>query len=116
MHELGVTKSIVEAVLKHAEAQNASQIRAVDLVIGEMRNLDEEWVQRYFDRCAEGTIAEGAQIRITSVPMTFYCSACGATFQLPLGSDQRMRCAQCGSEDYDMITGGELLIKSIEIV
>lgn len=116
MHELGVTKSIVEVVLRHAEAQGATGVRAVNLVIGEMRNLDEEWVQRYFDRCAEGTIAQGAKVSITKVPIAFYCSACGATFQLPMGSDKHMCCTECGSEEYDMITGGELLIKSIEVV
>ena len=101
MHELGVTKSIVEVVVRHAERQSANQV---------------QWVQRYFDRCAEGTIAEGAHVSITKVPMAFYCSACGATFQLPMGSDQHMCCSECGSEDYDMITGGELLIQSIEVV
>ena len=65
MHELGVTKSIVEVVVRHAQEQSANQVRSVNLIIGEMRNLEEEWVQRYFDRCAEGTIAEGANVSIT---------------------------------------------------
>ena len=115
MHELGVTKSIVEAVLRHAEAQRAKRVISVHLVIGQMRNLELEWVQRYFDKCARETIAEGAVVQIQSIPMAFYCNRCGATFQLPMGQDERMCCTSCSSEDSDMITGGELLIKSIEI-
>ena len=64
MHELGVTRSIVDVVLRNAQAQQAKQVLSVSLVIGEMRNLEEEWVQRYFDRCAKGTLAEGAKIKI----------------------------------------------------
>ena len=40
---------------------------------------------------------------------------CGSTFQLAMGSDRHMCCPDCGSENYDMVTGGELLIKEIEI-
>ena len=64
MHELGVTRSIVDVVLRNACSQQAKQVLSVSLVIGEMRNLEEEWVQRYFDRCAKGTLAEGAKIKI----------------------------------------------------
>lgn len=115
MHELGVTRSIVDVVLRNACAQQAKQVLSVSLVIGEMRNLEEEWVQRYFDRCAKDTLAEGAKIKIQKVPMAFYCNNCGSTFQLAMGSDRHMCCPDCGSENYDMVTGGELLIKEIEI-
>lgn len=82
MHELGVTRSIVDVVLRNAQAQQAKRVLSVSLVIGEMRNLEEEWVQRYFDRCAKGALAEGAKIKIQKVPMAFYCNDCGSTFQL----------------------------------
>lgn len=39
MHELGVTRSIVDVVLRNAQAQQAKQVLSVSLVIGEMRNL-----------------------------------------------------------------------------
>lgn len=116
MHELGVTRSITDVVIRHAQSQGAKRVLNINLVIGEMRNLETEWVQRYFDRCAKDTLAEGAQIHIERVPIAFYCNSCGVTFQLDLGHDRHMCCPECLSEDYDMITGGELLIKSIEIV
>lgn len=42
MHELGVTRSIVDVVLRNAQAQQAKRVLSVSLVIGEMRNLEEE--------------------------------------------------------------------------
>lgn len=115
MHELAVTRNIVDVVVRNATSQGASRVLRVKLIVGKMRNFEREWVQRYFDRCAKGTVAEGAQLDIEYVPIVFYCNSCGATFQLKMGTMQRMRCAECGSDDYNMITGGELLIKEMEV-
>jgi Zn finger protein HypA/HybF involved in hydrogenase expression len=35
---------------------------------------------------------------------------------MEFGTGQRLRCVECGSDDYNMITGGELLIKDMEVV
>lgn len=115
MHELAVTKNIVEVVVRKAQEQGASRVVSVRLIVGKMRNFEREWVQRYFDRFAKGTLAEGAVLEIDYVPIVFYCHDCGATFQLEMGTGQRMRCASCGSDDYNMVTGGELLIKEMEV-
>ena len=58
MHELAVTKSILQLVLDETEKNQAKEILKIQLVIGEMRNLEEEWIQRYFDYISKGTIAE----------------------------------------------------------
>lgn len=115
VHELAVTRDIVKVVERNARAQGASRVLRVRLVVGKMRNFEREWVQKYFDRFAKGTVAEGAQLEIDYVPIVFYCNACGATFQMKFGTLQRLVCTECGSDDYNMITGGELLIKEMEI-
>lgn len=115
MHELGVTRSIVDIVVRKGIEQRAHRIVAVRLIVGKVRNFEQVWVQRYFDRCAKGTIAEGASVQIEYVPITFYCEGCGATFELELGNNRRLSCPECGSGEYRMITGGELLIKEIEV-
>jgi hydrogenase nickel incorporation protein HypA/HybF len=116
MHELAVTRNIVDIVVRNATSGGARRVVRVHLVVGKMRNFEREWVQKYFDRFAKGTIAEGAQLEIDYVPIVFYCNGCGATFQMEFGTGQRLRCVECGSDDYNMITGGELLIKDMEVV
>lgn len=115
MHELGVTKKIAETVVACAEENGAHEMTAVNLIIGKMRNLEQEWVQRYFYRCAKGTVAENAQVNITYVPIAFYCNDCTATFTLDVHKDERMRCTECGSTEFSMVCGKELTIKSIEM-
>ena len=115
MHELGVTRSIVDIVVRKGTEQRAWRVVSVRLIVGKVRNFEQAWVQRYFDRCAKGTIAEGAAVHIDYVPITFYCEGCGATFAFEFGNNRRVCCPECGSGDYRMITGGELLIKEIEV-
>lgn len=115
MHELAVTRNIVDIVLRTAHEQKAHRVLRVHLVVGKMRNFERDWVQRYYDRLAKGTVAAGARVDIDYVPIVFYCNDCGATFQMELGTGARLHCVACGGDDYNMITGGELMIKDIEI-
>ena len=116
MHELAVTRNIVDVVVRNAETQGAQRIVRVRLIVGKMRNFEQKWVQNYCDRFAKGTIAEGAQLDIEYVPIVFYCNACGETFPLEPSIGLRMKCPGCGSHEYNMITGGELMIKEMEVV
>ena len=115
MHELGVTKNIAEIVLKYAEEAGAARVDKVNLVVGDMRNLEEVWVTRYFRRIAKGTVAEDAEVHIVYVPIAFFCRDCGATFTLDIHKDERMSCPECGSSAFSLIAGKELTIASIEV-
>ena len=50
MHELQVTKSIHQIVLKHAIKSNVNRVVSVNLEIGALSDLQNEWIQRYFDK------------------------------------------------------------------
>ena len=49
MHELQVTESILDIVLRHAEANQVNKILSIQLKVGELSDLEDEWIQRYFD-------------------------------------------------------------------
>jgi hydrogenase nickel incorporation protein HypA/HybF len=115
MHELAVTKSILQIVLDQAEQNKARQVVRISLVIGEMRNLEEEWIQRYFDYISKGTIAETARITVRKVPVMFQCKQCGNEFHADVHLEEKIICPKCKGFDYDLTTGRELLIESVEI-
>lgn len=115
MHELAVTKSILQLVLDQAEQNKAREVVKISLVIGEMRNLEEEWIQRYFDYISKGTIAETAKITVRKVPVLFQCKQCGATFHADVHVEEKIVCPKCNGFDYDLTAGRELLIESVEI-
>ncbi len=80
MHELAVTESLLQVVLRHAGEGGAGKVVSVSVRVGELSDLVNEWMQRYFDYLSRGTIAEGALIRIERIPATFRCGGCGDVF------------------------------------
>lgn len=116
MHELPVTKSICDIVLRHAAANDAARVLSVQLEIGALSDLQNEWVQRYFDYLSRGTVAEGAELDIRKVPAVFSCNRCGERFAVNSLVEEGIACGPCGAEDVTLVSGREYLVKSIEVI
>jgi len=116
MHELPVTESILNVALKHAQANGVRKIVTISLRIGELSDLVDEWVQRYFDYLSKGTIAEGATLDIERSPVVFQCKGCGASFQVDIKAVKEVVCPECGGKKHDLVSGREFFIKNIAVV
>ena len=116
MHELAVTESILQVVLRHARAGGASKVLSVGVRIGEVSDLIDEWVQRYFDHLSRGTIAEGAVVRIERAPAMFRCGACGHSFPADPRTREAIHCPRCESEETALVSGREYLVQQIEVL
>jgi hydrogenase nickel incorporation protein HypA/HybF len=115
MHELAVTKSILKLVLEQAAQNGGKEVLKIYLLIGEMRNLEEDWIQRYFDYISDGTIAEKAVIKVNKVPVMFQCKICGCQFTADYREDKKILCSHCNSFEYDLLSGRELIIEKMEL-
>ena len=121
MHELAVTEDVLRIVLKHAESNNARKVVGVRLRIGELRDIVDEWMQRFFDYVSRGTIAEGAKLKIERSPIVFRCE-CEKTFAMPievfresLKEKGEITCPRCKGINNDLCSGREFDIQGIEV-
>lgn len=114
MHELPITNSIFQIVLRHARANRVERVIAVDLEIGALSDLQAEWMQRYFDRLSRGTVAEGATLRTNRVPAVFHCDACQARFEVDSLREVDLCCAHCHSRQVSLVSGRAYHVKSME--
>lgn len=64
MHELPVVESILNIVMKHAEMNQVQKIVSISLIVGELSDLEAEWMQHYFDFLSNDTLAEGARLKL----------------------------------------------------
>jgi hydrogenase nickel incorporation protein HypA/HybF len=80
-----------------------------------MRNLEEDWIQRYFNYISKGTKAEKAVIKVRKIPVIFLCKECGNQFSANLREDRKMLCTHCGSFKYDLVSGRELIVEQLEV-
>jgi hydrogenase nickel incorporation protein HypA/HybF len=115
MHELQVTESILRIVLKHARKHNVQRILVVHLSIGELSDLEEIWIQRYFDYVSNGTIAERARVDIEKTPVRMECSECDEIFTVAIRKEKNIRCPSCGGTTISLISGDEYHVKNIEV-
>lgn len=116
MHELAITEGILKVVLRHAALNGASRVVGVGLRIGELSDLADDWLKRYFEFLSRDTIAAGAQIRIERIPLVFRCEVCGEDFTVQLRERKDIVCPQCGDGKTVMISGREFTVQQIEII
>ena len=114
MHELPVTKSILEIVLRHARGNRVDRISVIHLKIGALSDLEAEWLQMYFDHLARGTVAEGARLEVTRSPLTFRCSSCFEDFSARREELDEVLCPRCGSQDATVVSGTGYTVESME--
>jgi hydrogenase nickel incorporation protein HypA/HybF len=108
-------KSIHQIVLKHAHAANAKRVLSVNLEIGALCDLQDEWVQRYFGHLSNGTIAEGATLSINRVPAIFSCNRCRTSFEVDsVGED--LSCPRCHSTAVTLVSGTAYQVKDMEVL
>ena len=116
MHELSVTKSIHQIVLKHAVQGRVNRVLSVNLEIGALSDLQSEWVQRYFDRLSRGTVAEGAKLKITRVPAVFQCNRCCQSIEIYSLLEEEITCQHCHSREVSLVSGREYHVKNMEVL
>lgn len=116
VHELPVTESILNIVTRFAREAKSTQVFRVHLRISELSHLRSDWLQRYFDRMAEGTIAEGALVVVESMAPVFRCRDCESEFSFSLKHAEDIRCPVCKSENCSLIGGDDYRVERIEVV
>ena len=135
MHELSMASSIFEAVLDVALKNNAKRVLEVVVEVGELTLLNPDQLSMAFKVLSEGTMVEGAQLRVRVVKARARCNKCNEEWDVGLGDVSpiidhfmfltcpacdskkffKRTCPKCGESDFDFVSGRELIIKSIKI-
>jgi len=112
MHELGITDQLLTLTLKQANNVGAARVVRLHLVIGEFSAVVDDSIQFYWDMMAEGTLAEGAELRFTHIPGRLVCLDCG---RIVLFSDFDGLCPLCGGPRTAIHDGSQFRLESIEV-
>ena len=112
MHELGVTQSILQIALHHANQAGATRIKELNLVVGELASIVDDSVQFYWDMISKDTVCEGAVLNFERIPAQMTCLDCGHTYTLSRGLEA---CPACGGFRVRVVAGDEFRLESIEV-
>jgi hydrogenase nickel incorporation protein HypA/HybF len=112
MHELGITRSIVEIAANAARAQGAERVLAVTVEIGALSGVIPDAVEFCFEACSAGTLLAGSRLTIRAVPGRGRCPACAA--EIPL-DPYTFACPACATLGLERLAGEELRVLDVEI-
>jgi hydrogenase nickel incorporation protein HypA/HybF len=112
MHEMSVTKNLLDLVLEEANKASASRVTKVNVVLGEMTGIIDHYVQANFELLSKNTLAENAKLSFQSIPRQARCRNCNQEYR---PSDLTWTCPKCQSTEIEITGGSELYVESIEV-
>lgn len=112
MHEMSIAQGMLDIVLKTAAEHNAVKVTCIKLLIGQMTQVVPESLTFGFEALSAGTIAEGAKVEITIVPLVGECSSCKQQFTVERYS---FLCPLCQSASVVIVSGRELAVDYLEV-
>ncbi|MEE8716661.1 MAG: hydrogenase maturation nickel metallochaperone HypA [Coriobacteriales bacterium] len=113
MHEMSLVRDVVEVVTAAAERGGVSRVAAVNLTIGQGRDVVPELFDGLFAHLAQGTCAEGAELVVRATPYLARCGTCGEVYRLRPVDRNTWACPRCGHEGNKLVSGMEFSIDSI---
>ncbi len=127
MHELSITKSILDTVLSVAEKHHAKKVLEVNLEIGDLTFLNMDQIKFWFGILSKDTIIKGAVLNITKIPIKVKCLDCSYegesgyfgeeihSLELLSNFTPPLECKHCGSTNISVVSGKERMIKNIRL-
>lgn len=116
MHELSVTQNILNTVLKHAAVNGVGKILSIRLQVSKLSDLEDEWIQRYFDYLSKDTPAQGAILKIEHMPVIVKCEGCSRSYETEPANIGNTVCPFCGDKKVSLVPGRRYIIKDMEAV
>jgi len=111
MHEVSIAQGLMKILEDETKKHDVSRVKRVHLRIGELSTCVPDALTFAFEVVSEGTVAEGAELKIEVVPAKGRCDKCDIEFDV---DSAMFLCPQCGGIAAEIVSGKELDIAEIE--
>ncbi|MFP4028806.1 MAG: hydrogenase maturation nickel metallochaperone HypA [Candidatus Brocadiia bacterium] len=110
MHELSLSKGMLESALKAAR-QNKGELCTLNIKVGALSSASPEALQFCMEMVLENHGLEGVEVNIEETPARARCE-CGHGDTV---DDLFEGCPRCGSFHREILEGQEVTLESIEV-
>jgi len=110
MHELGVVIEVVKTVENFAKKNGVTKIDKLVLQIGELSSMIPNYIKACYPAAVDGTLMEETKLEIEILPGNGICKECNTVFNF---LHSKGKCPKCGSNNNEVISGKEFMIKEI---
>lgn len=111
MHELSIAQAIVDEVVAVAARQHSGTVAVVNVDVGALSGVEPDALDMVFPFASGGTPIAGASLKIRRVPARVQCNSCRKKVrpEFPF-----LVCPACGSDNVQVLSGRDMVIRSIE--
>jgi hydrogenase nickel incorporation protein HypA/HybF len=113
MHEVSIAMSILQIIEEELSRNPGKAVLKLHLQIGVLSGVVPDSLLFALEVSRQNGLLKNAEISIDHQEAVASCPECGNKFKT---EDYFGVCPQCGNSRYDIISGRELLIKSITLV
>jgi len=99
----------IEAVVAENDAIG---VHRVLVQIGPLSGVEAELLAQAFPIAIAGSVADGAELVMETLPIRVRCQSCGAESE---AGANRLICGDCGDWHTTLISGDEMLLASLEL-
>ena len=92
--------------------QAQHRIRNLYITIGDLSSIIDDSIQFYWDIISKDTIAEGAHLQFTRIPIQMHCQVCEYDYQ---PEDGISTCPLCDGAQVKVVAGQEFFLDSIDV-
>ena len=113
MHEVSIAMNILQIIEEELSKNPGSAVSHLHLQIGVLSGVVPDSLLFALEASKQNGILRNAEISIDQPEALALCPECGNKF---VTEDYFSVCPQCGNSRYEIISGRELIIKSITLV
>ncbi len=110
MHELGVVLEIFDLIEEIMAEQDLKKVSAVTVELGELSGVLPDYFRECWNAARLGGIFEETELKLIIIPARARC-ICGEEYEMTKNS---RICPRCHKTDYEIISGKEFNVLSIE--
>ena len=113
MHELGIAQDLFRIVEDKAKKNNLKMVTKIVIIVGEASGVEEDFLRHSLtDHVTPGTIAEKAELEISTELLRARCVSCGKEIDIQQSSSSE--CPDCGDNNLEIIQGKNVYLQTIE--
>lgn len=110
MHELGLVINIVKQVEEYMEENDLSCVEKLVLQVGQLSEVYPKYLRDVYPIAVESTKLEKTALEIEETPGIGRCKSCDFVYNLVENDNI---CPVCDAKNYEVIRGGEFMIKEL---
>lgn len=112
MHELSLAEAMLDIIKEQAELERFNKVTSVILEIGALSHVEADAMLFCFDAVVEGSLAEGAILKIEHTSAKGQCSDC---HKINTIENVYEACPYCGAFGLKILEGDEIRILKLEV-